>query len=80
MSLTPSQIKQIVRNYLDVLYDNVSSMDITFLVKAENTGHWKVNIRFEKSGTLFPFSIQALLRIDGDGDVVEFKEGYVWRY
>lgn len=78
MSLTPSQLKQIVTDYLRVLYSDVSTVDITFLVKDQRTGNWKVNTRFKKRDSFL--SIQALLRIDENGDVVEFKEGWSWRY
>jgi hypothetical protein len=80
MNLTPQEIRKRIESYLRVLYPRSTGVvEITLLIKDEAKDAWKVNIRFKReygAGT----STDALLLIDANGDVTQFKEGWGWRY
>ncbi len=77
--LTPKQIREILEEYLHVLYPKVTGLEITFLVKDKSTNAWKANVTFYKNPTDF-FTYKAMVLIEANGDITQFKEGWYWQY
>lgn len=78
MNLPPQKIREIIEPYLKVLYPKSTGVEITLLVKDETKDAWKVNIRFKKEyGDII--STNALLLINTNGEITQFKEGWSWR-
>jgi len=77
MSLTPKQIRELVVEYLRVLYPKSGDVEITYLVKDTTTDSWKVNVRFKRDMADF-FTFIAMLAMDSQGDITQFKEGWHW--
>lgn len=79
MSLSPKQIRELVEQYLSVLYPGSRGLEITFLVKNTEPDFWKININFKKKESDI-WSHSAMIKMEPDGAILEFKEGWYWKY
>jgi len=79
MSLSPIQIREIVEQYLDILYPGSRGIQITFLVKNVQPDFWKINVSFKKrAGDIWSYT--AMIKMEPDGAITEFKEGWYWKF
>jgi hypothetical protein len=79
MVVGASTIHDKIKEFIEKNYKEIEEWRIPFCVLDEDERYYRVNIEFRKKGEYFGKT--ASLKVDADsGEIIEFKEGWYWRF